>query len=198
MIDFSNTFDTTNALTGMYLWILFGYLAALLNCDLQRFMKSHPLVIHLVGLLTFFFLFTLIDSSNRTSVKNILIKTIFIYVLFVLTTKAKWYFVVPVLAILLIDQLLKKNLAYEKQLEEDAIVKSEDHVDKIEKLEKQVKKYSDFINKLIIVLIIIGSLHYMYLQYIEYGSKFSFFKFFLGVSRKCKDKMPDYDVLKNK
>lgn len=195
MIDFSNTFDTTNALTGMYLWILFGYLAALLNCDLQRFMKSHPLVIHLVGLLTFFFLFTLIDSSNKTSVKNILIKTIFIYVLFVLTTKAKWYFVVPVLGILLVDQLLKKDLAYKKQMESEATVKSETNTIQLQELEAKVVKYSDFINKAIIVLIIVGTLQYMYLQYIEYGSKFSLYKFFLGVSR-CKDKMPNYGNMK--
>ena len=195
MIDFSNTFDTTNALTGMYLWILFGYLAALLNCDLQRLVKSHPLVIHLVGLLTFFFLFTLIDSSNKTSVTNIWIKTVFIYILFVLTTKAKWYFVVPVLIILLIDQTMKKNLAYYKQMEADSPVKQEKAHEKVLKLEEQVHAYSSLINKAIIVLIIIGTIHYMYLQYIEYGSKFSFYKFFLGVTR-CKDKMPDYGLLK--
>lgn len=193
MIDFSNTFDTTNALSGMYLWILFGYLAALLNCDLQRFLKSHPLVIHLVGLLTFFFLFTLIDGANKTSVGNIWIKTIFIYILFLLTTKSKWYFVVPVLIILLIDQTLKKNLSYQKQMAEDPATPPEKKpsAEKIKQLEDSVAKYSSFINKAIIVIIIIGVIHYMYLQYIEYGSKFSFYKFFFGVTR-CKDKMPKY------
>lgn len=193
MIDFSNTFDTTNALSGMYLWILFGYLAALLNCDLQRFLKSHPLVIHLVGLLTFFFLFTLIDGANKTSVVNIWIKTIFIYILFVLTTKSKWYFVVPVLIILLIDQTLKKHLSYKKQMAEDPNTSTDNKLsaDKIKQLEESVGKYSAFINKAIIVIIIFGVIHYMYLQYIEYGSKFSFYKFFFGVTR-CKDKMPKY------
>lgn len=193
MIDFSNTFDTTNALSGMYLWILFGYLATLLNCDLQRFLKSHPLVIHLVGLLTFFFLFTLIDGANKTSVVNIWIKTIFIYILFVLTTKSKWYFVVPVLIILLIDQTLKKHLSYKKQMAEDPNTSTDNKLsaDKIKQLEESVGKYSAFINKAIIVIIIFGVIHYMYLQYIEYGSKFSFYKFFFGVTR-CKDKMPKY------
>jgi hypothetical protein len=192
MIDFSNTFDTTNALSGMYLWILFGYLAALLNCDLQRFLKSHPIIIHLVGLLTFFFLFTLIDSANKTSVINIWIKTIFIYILFVLTTKSKWYFVVPVLVILLIDQTLKKDLSYKKQVAEDKEATGKKLTpDEIKKLEEHVNQYSSFINKAIIVIIICGVIHYMYLQYIEYGNKFSFYKFFLGVTR-CKDKMPVY------
>lgn len=192
MVDFSNTFDSTNALSGMFLWILFGYLAALLNCDLQRFLKSNPLVIHLVGLLTFFFLFTLIDGTNKTSIANIWIKTVFIYILFVLTTKSKWYFVVPVLVILLIDQTIKKDLLYKKQLAEDKEAPGKKLTpEEIKLLEERVQIYSSFINKAIIVIIIIGALHYMYLQYLEYGSRFSIYKFFLGVTR-CKDKMPVY------
>lgn len=193
MIDLSNTFDTTNALCGMYLWILFGYLAALLNCDLQRFIKSHPLVIHLVGLLTFFFLFTLIDDANKTSVGNIWIKTIFIYVLFILTTKSKWYFVVPVLIILLIDQTIKKNLSYKKQLTEEpnTPIEKKPSMDEIKQLEENVKKYTSFINKAIVIIILIGAIQYMYLQYKEYGKDFSYYKFFFGVT-KCKEKMPKY------
>lgn len=176
MIDLSNTFDTTNALSSMFLWLMFGYLSVLLNCDLQRLIKNHPLVLHFVGILAFFFLFTVIDSSNKTTVLNIWIKTIFIYLMFMLLVKSKWYFVVPVLGILLIDQTLKKDIAYRKQAtpEQD-----------ITQYESLVKQFSRIANILIICIIITGTIHYAILQKREYKDRFSWMTFFFGFTT-CK------------
>jgi hypothetical protein len=96
-MDFAGTFDTTNALSGMFLWIVFSFLASLINCDIQRMMRQNPLLIHMFGFTAFFFLFTLIDANNKTSLKTVWFKTFFVYLLFVMMTKAKWYFVLPVL-----------------------------------------------------------------------------------------------------
>lgn len=181
MIDFSgNTFDTTNALSGMYLWLIFGYLSALLNCDLQRFLKSHTLITHMFGFVAFFFLFTLLDSNNKNSILVVWLKTLFIYALFVLMTKSKWYFVIPVLALLLIDQSIKKDIAFKRAAGQD-----------VREAERWQKSITELITYAIITLIVIGTLHYMYLQRKEYKSNFSFYKFFLGWS-KCKMKSPKY------
>lgn len=180
-MDFSGTFDTTNALSGMYLWLIFGFLSTMINCDLQRFMQSHPLMMHAFALMAFFFLFTLIDTNNKADISVILVKTIFIYILFVLMTKSKWYFVIPVLSLLLIDQGLKKHVAVKQAAGKN-----------IEKDTQRLEMYTNIINVLIIFIIIIGSIHYMYLQQLEYGKKFSLFKFFFGIS-KCKKKMPNYE-----
>jgi hypothetical protein len=194
MLDFSGTFDTTNALSAMYLWILFGYLSVLLNCDLQRFIRSHPLAMHLVGILAFFFLFTVLDSQNTSDITVVWVKTILIYIMFILITKSKWYFVVPVMILLLIDQSMKKDLAFHKaRLDKD---KSKERKDIVDMKEKRVENWSSVINKLIYAIVIIGTAHYVYLQKLEYKKKFSWSAFFLGVSRNCKHTMPDYTKYK--
>jgi hypothetical protein len=51
-------FDYRDAIAGFLLWLLFGFLSSMVSCDLQRFMQSHLLFRHFVGLVSFFFLFT--------------------------------------------------------------------------------------------------------------------------------------------
>lgn len=177
-MDFSGTFDTTNALSGMYLWLIFGYLSALLNCDLQRFIYQHPIVVHCFGIVAFFFLFTLLDTNNKTTITSIWVKTLFIYILFVLMTKSKWYFVIPVLAALLVDQTLKKAVAIKAATGED-----------VTRLQEQQRRYSQYINAAIIIVILVGTAHYALLQLEEYGDRFSWYTFFMGMS-KCKSATP--------
>lgn len=187
MIDITKAFDTTNALSGLYLWLLFGFLSVLVNCDLQRFIKQHPVIMHLVGILAFFFLFTIIDTDNKVSIGTVWIQTLFVYFIFMLMIKSKWYFVVPVIILLLIDQSIKKELNYELNKMSDK--------DAIEKKREYAKKISSIINIIIIVIIVIGTIHYAFLQKLEYKENFSFYKFFLGVSE-CKSYMPDYNKMK--
>lgn len=187
-LDFEGTFDTASSLSGMYLWLLFGYLSVMLNCDLQRFIQSHPLVMHLVGIVAFFFLFTVLDSNNKNDIKIIWIKTLIVYGLFILSTKSKWYFVVPVLVLLLVDQSMKKDLSFEKakgHLSEEAIQRNEE----------RVRKVTNIIQYVIYAMIITGTLHYVYLQKLEYKSEFRWSKFFFGIT-KCKSTMPRYSMMK--
>lgn len=183
-MDLSGTFDTTNALSCMFLWLIFGYLASMVNCDIQRFLHHYPIVFHSFGFLAFFFLFTLLDSNNKSSIWIVWAKTIFVYLLFVLMTKSKWYFVLPVLALLLIDQSIKKQVAFLKASQKDT-----------QKLEEFQNKATKAINILIIVLIIIGTLDYMRMQKIEYRDRFSFYKFFM-ITTECKKNMPYYSEKK--
>lgn len=180
MLDLTGTFDSTNALTGMYLWLIFGYLSRMLNCDLQRFMSSSVLVTHLMGVTAFFFLFTVIDDNNssKATVGKIWIKTVFIYVLFMLMIKSKWYFVVPVLGLLLVDQTLKQRAKLGSSSPEE--------------YENRVGRTSRALNNFIILIIVVGNLHYMYLQWLEYKKDFSFVKFFAGTTNKCKTVAPKY------
>jgi hypothetical protein len=178
MVDLSGTFDTTNALSSMYLWLIFGFMSALLNCDLQRMIQNNPLMMHAFGLTAFFFLFTVLDSKNNNSVLNIWLKTMFIYVLFILMTKSKWYFIIPVLALLLVDQSIKKDILFRNDRGEDVVA-----------YKKTQEWLTYVINNIIIFIIIIGTIHYAYIQKKEYGSRFSWFTFFLGWT-KCKSRTP--------
>lgn len=169
-INWSQSFDTTTALASMFLWLLFGYLATQVNCDLQRMLAHSMLVKHLVSLLAFFFLFTLIDANNKSNLVTTWVKTIVVYCLFILTTKSKWYFVVPVLTLLLIDQSIKKYIQEIK-----------DPRDKI-----AFEKTSKWINIAVVVTILVGTVHYAVVQYDEYKDAFSWLTFFVGSTKPCK------------
>jgi hypothetical protein len=181
--DIENTFETTNAISSMYLWLIFGYLSALINCDLQRFMLQNPFVIHSLALVAFFFLFTLLDSNNQTNVGMVWVKTVVIYAIFLLVTKSKWYFALPVLGLLLVDQTLKKHVQY---------------LERIGKIDEATRsKYklaARVLNGITLGLIVFGTLHYMVLQKIEYKENFSFVKFFFALGQ-CKSNMPDYHMM---
>lgn len=187
--DFNNAFDTTNAMFALFLWLLFGFLSHMINCDLQRMIENSMIVRHIIGLIAFFFLFTLLDGNNKTNIQTIFIKTFLVYILFILTTKSKWYFALPVLGLLMVDQVLKRIYEDRKNFvadaESDAFLQRHKHI-------------NWWINIIVIILIIIGMLHYMYLQKIEYGKKFTYFKFFFKTNKRCKPYHPDYKNLMNK
>jgi hypothetical protein len=161
----SNTFDTKTALSGLYLWLLFGYLSTMVSCDLQRWMKDSLLFRHFVGIIAFFFLFTVLDTSNKAPIGALWIKTFFIYAIFLMMVKSKWYFAVPVLLLLVGDQSLRAHADYI----------GKDGKDK--KLVDQIEIYRQMINKLIIALVVGGFFHYMFRQWNEFGDQFSFSTF---------------------
>ena len=139
-------------------------------------MNSHIMVRHIIGITTFFFLFTLIDTENKSNILSIWVKTIVVYILFVLSTKSKWYFVLPVLALLLVDQTIKKHVAIET--EQKRMTPEQ---------ELKFKDASRFINVFVTACILTGVVHYAFLQKAEYGPKFSWGTFFLGKKGRCKD-----------
>jgi hypothetical protein len=158
----ADTFDIKKALSGLYLWLLFGYLSTMVSCDLQRWMKDSLLFRHFVGIIAFFFLFTVLDSSNKVPIGALWIKTFFVYAIFLMMVKSKWYFAVPVLLLLVIDQSIRAHSEY--------IAKNKETIE-------QYDNYRQMINKLIIALIIGGFFHYMFRQWNEFGDNFSFSTF---------------------
>lgn len=173
-IDLADTFDTSSALSSMYLWLLFGFLSSMINCDLQRIINKSQLVRHIVAFVAFFFLFTIIDGNNKTNILTIWVKTFVVYVLFVMTTKSKWYFALPVLSLLLIDQSIKKHIS---------LSKAQDNIK--EDTENRLLSISRILNITVTSIIILGVIHYAILQYNEYRSGFSWITFILGTAS-CK------------
>lgn len=105
-------------------------------------------------------------------------------------TKSKWYFSIPVLFLLLVDQSLKFQINFEKQKEVKRKEEKGENGEKIETVEKVengekesiVMRYENIRNKLnvsIIALIVVGFLHYTFRQYNEFGPKFSLVKLVL-------------------
>ena len=159
---FDDTFDATSSLAALVLWLVFNYLALLLNCDLQRSIQAHELVRHALGYLAFYFLFTSLDNSNDAPVHVTLLKTFLVYSLFVLATKSKWPFVVAVLTLLLADQILKNHAGY---------------------LQKKGKPVPAWIAPTrralfwaIVAVVFVGFGHYAVRQRAEFGDQFSWYR----------------------
>lgn len=164
-------FDTMDALSLILMWIIFGYLMVLLNCDLQRLLINTPLFLHGMAILVVFFLMTTIDPNNKSAnLLEIFSKTVFVYVCFLLVTKSKWYFALPVIVVISIDQVIKRAEASKSV--EDRLSSN--------------KIYHYGVRGLIVLLVTLGSIDYARLQKLEYKADFTWFKFFFGLSNRCK------------
>ena len=160
-------FDVRTAIASLYLWLLFGFLSSIVSCDIKLLMTNNIFFRHFVGIISFFLLFTVLDKDNEIDIINIWIKTCFIYFIFLLMTKSKWYFSIPVLMLLLVDQSFKFQIEF---------------IQKADSKSNKINYYENIRTKIyisIIILIVIGFVHYAIRQYKEFGSKFSFAKLLL-------------------
>jgi hypothetical protein len=165
----STTFGMKYALSALYLWLLFGYLSSMIGCDLQRWMTRHQGFRHVIGVVAFFLLFTLFSENNNNHILSVIIKTVAVYFVFILMTKSKWYFSIPTLLLLVVDQGLQYQSTYLKKQK-----KSYETLDKI-------RGYIDYA---LMALIICGFVSYGVRQKNTFGDKFSFLK--LLFSNKCR------------
>jgi len=171
IIDWNSSFETTGSLAALYLWIMFNSTFTLLNCDLQRALKNNIIVKHITGIIAFFFLFNIIDPNNKSHVITTFIKTLIVYVMFLMATKSKWPFIVVVLSLLFIDQVIRNHMTYLRNNIPD------DNLEKYEKIRTYLK-WS------ILIVILIGFINYMIRQKLDYSDKFSYLTFLLG-TKKC-------------
>ena len=128
---------------------------------------------HFVGLISFFLLFTITDQNNDNdlNITSIWINTFFVYFVFLMMTKSKWYFSIPVLLLIVIDQSYRFQIEF-IQKEKKQSIKQTNRVKSYEKIRK-------YLYAAIIILIVVGFIHYAVRQYSHFGSKFSFTKLLL-------------------
>lgn len=169
---FSKTFDSTTALTSLYLWLLVGFLSTMISCDFKKWMESNIVFRHIIGLIAFFFLFTVIDKDNRTSLGLTCLKTFFVYGVFLFMVKSKWYFSLPVLGLLVVDQGIKVHLEHAKQNESKEGASKDSSIPLYERIR-------NILNIVIIAIIIIGFFMYAIRQKEEFGASFSWMKLLL-------------------
>lgn len=175
------------SLSGVYLWLFFGYLSAYINCDLQRILRANPYVLHAFGFFTFFFLFTTTSSDAPRSPWVMLGQTCVVYLMWVLASKTKAPFVFTVLGLLLAQQVAFLFLDYYLPRRKTS--------EKRDMLARDVRRYTNMAVLIAIVLVVVAGVgHYMYLQKLEYKDDFSLLKFFVDRGG-CKVRAPDYDQL---
>ena len=174
MLDFSNSFDTSASLAALYLWLMFSYLSVLLNCDLQRMIAQHAALRHLLGIVAFYFLFTVIDPQNNVPVWVTLAKTLMVYSLFVLGTKSRWYYAGSALTLLLVDQMIKNHMAYLQKTDPQRFEQES---------AQKYKRVRQWLLVMIIVIIFIGTVDYYMKQQRDKGDRFRWTTFFLGTNQ---------------
>jgi hypothetical protein len=182
----SHTFDTPSALSGLYLWLLFGFFTSLLGCDLQRLVTQNMFVKHFLALVCFFFLFTLLDPNNRAGIGQVWLKTVLVYILFVMSTRSKAWASIAVVVILIIDQTVKMHINYLMTQEGDVSCLGLNCPLPIAEQISRFNKLRRLLYMLIVVIIVAGFIHYYMYQKREWGSDFNMLTFLFGVP-KCRE-----------
>lgn len=155
-------------LFAFYLIVFCNFTKELVGCRLQYVLDKNIYAKHFIGFLLLFFLVIMVDPSNME--KNLLANvgySLFIYILFVITTKISFTLMIPVLLLLLVCYIVA-TIAKKKKEE-----KKEEEYHNLKMMEK--------IAFVIMCLIsIVGFIIYLVEKQREYGDKFSFSKFILG------------------
>lgn len=163
--------DTDSSLIALYLSLVMGF-KALFNCDIQRLLQHNVYANHLITFCCFLFLISLIDNTH-SSLSDIWLKSIFIYILFMLFIKSKIETVIIVFILLIIDQSIKtiiNNKIY-KNPDEDV---------------SSLNTARQYIMYAIIATILIGCLMYYFRQKEDHPKDFSILTFFFGTPI-CRD-----------
>ena len=164
-------------LASIYFWLLFGGIGDTINCDLKK-LFSNPYFRHFTAIISIFLLFVIIDK-NKEGAFEIWKNTLFLYILYILFTKSKFYFSIPIIILVLIDQTINaENLYLQEKFESEESKKDEYTI---------INKYNNFrnyIHYIIITLIVVGFVHYYFRQKNKFKEKFSLFKFIFDIN--CK------------
>jgi len=158
-------FDATTALSGMYMWLMFGLLSSLLGCDIQRLMVQNVYAKHAISLICFFFLMAVVDKNNDLNLLDTWIKAIFVYFLFMLGVKNQLFVSVAIIFLLVIDQSIKVH---------------EDYLAKRGPVDPKWEKYRTMLWYGIVGCSIFGCVFYCLRQKQEFGTDFSWSAFLFG------------------
>lgn len=179
-----NMNDTTFILASAFLWVVSGIFT--IGCDLQKQLTENLIFRHSAGIIAFFFLFCVVGNKSSQHILTIWIKTFIIYFIFLLLSKSKWYFSLPIVAIILLDQGLSIQEKYLENINKEESNKTHLNSDPNINLNPNVnsnlntiKTYRQIrkpLSSIVIILIFIGFISYVYRQYNEFGSNFNIFK----------------------
>jgi len=172
-------FDTE--VKGLFLLVLAisgNFIAETLNCKTQKLLSENMYAKHLISLFILFFSITLFNGEEPL---KIFIKTISIYILFLLFTRMNLMFTIIVFILLTIYYISGLYLEYYiKESEKESEKESDKYLEKIKKLHKT----KELITKMILVFILTGFTLYFQKQYNDHHKNWSTTKFIFGV-RNC-------------
>jgi hypothetical protein len=135
--------------------------------------SQNILVKHGLAIFAFFFLFSVVDQSNKSDVGTTWLKTVLVYLLFMLSIKSKNAASVSFVLLLIIDQTVKLHMDYKTQNNDKT------NMDTLHKVRAML-----FLA--LVAVSVVGFLFYFIRQYSDHYDTFSFVTFFFG-SNHCRD-----------
>jgi hypothetical protein len=148
---------------------------------------------HLFGFFTL--LFVVVLNSSLKNRKDIVLKSLVLYIFFILLTKTDYNFLIVILILL--------GLSYVIFLEKDRLEKHKDNnsseLATEENTENKINFYENAINIIYIVIILItfvGVLVYMGEKKLEYKKSFNYITFFIGKTD-CKNTIKSAPIIKS-
>ena len=179
-------------IASIYFWLLFGGIGDTISCDLKKAF-SNPFFRHFTAIISIFLLFVIIDKNEEGAVQ-IWKNTFILYIFYVLLTKSKYYFSIPIIIFVLIDQTFSsEKLFLEKSFDKD---NSEKNISKINNI-KNIDVYRNYLQIIIIILVVSGFLHYFLRQKNKFKEKFSIYKFIFDINCKnTKFKLDNFSLIK--
>lgn len=154
-----------------YLLIFCNFTPQIIGCRLQELLQTNIYVKHIISFILLLLLIILVNpdlAANKLA--NTILFTVFIYIMFLLTTRSPLYITFTVLGLLLIAYLLNTTKAKYK----DDPTKQQ----QLQKIQNNLAAFS-------FVLSAIGFVIYTIEKRREYGAAFDWLKYFTG-DIKCK------------
>ena len=149
IISIGAQYNTTYALGAVCLWALFGFFN--FSCDIGVLMNSNLLFRHLAGIISFFFLFSII-KKNTMSAFDTWSRATIIYIAYLMLTKCEWWVTIPVILLLMLDQTMKIQQEYDTTQHVPSIFSQRPDL---------VSGIRDISTYLIYILIIVGFIMYI-------------------------------------
>jgi hypothetical protein len=184
----------------LYLIIAAGFVGELFGCRIRQFMAGNMLIKHLIGFLTLHFFITLASQSNNDDLdeetfRDNLLNSVFIYSIFIVSTRVKYQFFWVFILLLLGYYSIEIHNNKRKEIINKSSQSKENKEKEIYKINylNNIKKYLLYG---IIIVLLIGFLVYLGEKRIEYGDNFSFYRFIVG-NPVCRNKAVDENFFKD-
>lgn len=162
--------NTVSAIGILYVVVAANYVGDVFACDLQRLLTHSMLTKQLVLVLGALVWVVEAYDSTDLSFTQILLKSSLLYILFLLSTKSTAATLLPMLTLMLVDQVLR--------VWEQRVPKGSDHANKVTKLRHGI-------HIACVVAITGGAAVYAHKQVRDHGDAFSWIQFLFGTP-KCR------------
>ena len=189
-IDIDDSFPLSTIFV-LILIVSAGFILQIFPCRLQNALNSNMYLKHLFGFFTL--LFVVVINSSLKNRKYIFLKSLLLYIFFILLTKTDYNFLIVILILLGLTYVIfleKDRLENEKDKNPNTKTPDED---------KKISFYTNIINIIYIVIIlftIVGVFAYMGEKKLEYKKSFNYITFFIGKTD-CKNTISSPPIIKS-